>query len=109
MLVLLQSVGVACTPAKVTVLVPWVAPKFAPVIVTVVPTVPELGLRFVMLGAWSRAGGVTVKVAPLLAFPPTANTTLPVTAPVGTDVTMLVPLQLVGVARTPAKVTVLVP
>jgi len=50
-----------------------------------------------------------VKVAPLLAFPSTANTTLPVAAPAGTDVTMLVPLQLVGVARTPPKVTVLVP
>lgn len=34
MLVLLQLVGVAAVPLKVTVLVPWVAPKLVPVIVT---------------------------------------------------------------------------
>jgi len=107
MLVPLQLVGVARTPPKVTVLVPCVAPKFAPEIVTAVPTTPDLGLKFVMLGV-AGAVVVTVKVAPLLAFPPTFTTTLPVTAPAGTDVTMLVPLQLVGVARTPPKVTVLV-
>jgi hypothetical protein len=105
MLVPLQLVGMACTPPKVTVLVPCVAPKFAPVIVTAVPTTPELGLRLVMLGA----GVVTVKFDPLLAWPPTVTTTLPVTAPVGTGTTMLVPLQLVGMACTPPKVTVLVP
>jgi hypothetical protein len=104
MLVPFQLVGMACTPPKVTVLVPCVVPKFAPVIVTAVPITPELGLKFVMLGA----GTVTVKLDPLLAWPPTVTTTLPVTAPVGTDVTMLVPLQLVGAACTPPKVTVLV-
>jgi hypothetical protein len=63
MLVPFQLVGVACTPPKVIVLVPCVAPKFAPVIVTAVPTTPELGLRLVILGA----GTDTVKVEPLLA------------------------------------------
>ena len=46
---------------KVTVLVPRVAPKFVPVIVTAVPGAPEIGDRPVMLGA------VTVKLTPLLA------------------------------------------
>src|SRR6266849_608017 len=51
MLVPLQLVGVANVPLNVTVLVPWVVPKFVPVIVTDVPTVPDVGFRFVMLGA----------------------------------------------------------
>jgi hypothetical protein len=105
MLVALQLVGVAFTPAKVTVLVPCVVPKFAPVIVTAVPITPELGFKFVMFGG----PVVTVKAEPLLACPLTVTATLPVTAPAGTGATMLVALQLVGVAFTPAKVTVLVP
>jgi hypothetical protein len=44
MLVLLQLVGVAVVPLKVTVLLPCVAPKYDPVIVTDVPTGPEEGL-----------------------------------------------------------------
>src|SRR5713101_7957506 len=105
MLVPLQLVGVANVPLNVTVLVPWVVPKFVPVIVTDVPTTPEVGVRQVMLGA----GGVTVKRTPLLAPPPTVTTTFPVVAPAGTGATMLVPLQLVGVAAVPLNVTVLVP
>src|SRR5258708_5862535 len=50
MLVALQLVGVAVVPLKVTVLVPWLAPKFAPAIVTEVPTGPDVGFRLVMLG-----------------------------------------------------------
>ena len=104
-LVALQLVGVAAVPLNVTVLVPCVAPKLAPVIVTDAPTNPDVGLRLVMLGP----GVVTVKLTPLLATPPTATTTLPVVAPAGTGATMLVALQLVGVAPIPLKVTVLVP
>ena len=51
MLVALQLVGVATVPLKVTVLVPWEEPKFVPVMVTEVPTGPEVGFKFVMLGA----------------------------------------------------------
>jgi hypothetical protein len=51
MLVALQLVGVAAVPLKVTVLVDCVAPKFEPVIVTGVPTGPEVGLKLVMIGA----------------------------------------------------------
>lgn len=101
----LQPVGTAATPLNVTELVPCVAPKFAPAIVTGVPTRPEVGLRVVMLGA----GTVTVNVTALLACPPTVITTLPVVAPTGTGTATEDVLQLVGAAVIPLNVTVLVP
>src|SRR5256712_8575946 len=73
MLVAAHVVGVAVEPLKVTVLVPLVAPKFVPVIVTDVATGPLVGARLVMLG-----GVPTVNETPLLATPPTVTTTLPV-------------------------------
>ena len=51
MLVALQLVGVPVVPLNLTRLVPWLDPKFVPVIVTVVPTAPEVGDTLVMLGA----------------------------------------------------------
>ena len=54
----LQFVVVAGVPLNVTVPVPFVAPKFAPVMVTGAVIGPEGGLRLVMLGT-----GVTVIVA----------------------------------------------
>src|SRR5437870_7632391 len=105
MLVAPQLVGVAAVPLNFTVLVPCVAPKFAPVIVTDVPTTPAVGFRLAMLGA----GTVTVKITPLLAIPPTVTTMLPVVAPAGAGAMMLVALQLVGVAAVPLNFTVLVP
>jgi len=58
-------------------------------------------------------GGVvsawTVKPTPLLATPPIVTTTLPVVAPAGTLVAILVALQLVGVAVVPLNFTVFVP
>src|SRR5436190_6203495 len=103
-LVALQLVGVASVPLNATVLVPFVAPKLAPVIVTAVPTGPDVGLSVVIAG-----GTVTVKLTPLLARPPTATTTGPLVAPLGTGATMLVSLQLVGVASVPLNAIVLVP
>src|SRR5436309_2197995 len=50
-LVELQLVGVATTALNVTVLVPWLAPKFVPVTVTEVPRGPEVGLTLVIVGA----------------------------------------------------------
>ena len=50
MLVALQLVGVAAVPLKVTVLVPCVAPKFVPVMVTGAATAPAFGLRLVIFG-----------------------------------------------------------
>src|SRR6266571_3218938 len=51
MFVALQLVGVAVAPPNVTVLVPCVAPKFVPVIVTNAPTGPEVGERLAIVGA----------------------------------------------------------
>jgi hypothetical protein len=83
-----QLVGVATVPLNVTVLVPCVVPKLEPMRVMRVPTAPDVGLTLVMFG-------VTVKLTPLLATPPTVTITLPVVAPNGTGTTMLVGLQLV--------------
>jgi hypothetical protein len=104
MVVAFQLVGAAGVPLNVIELVPWVAPKFAPVMVIGVPTEPDVGFRLVMLG-----GTVTVKLTPLLACAPTVTTTLPVVAPAGTGTVMLVALQAVGVPVVPLNVTVLVP
>jgi hypothetical protein len=107
MLTALQLVGVAAMPLNETVLAPCVAPKFVPVIVTDVPIRPDVGEMLVIVG---REGPtVTVNGTPLLGRPPTVATTFPVVAPVGTGATMLVALQLVGVAAVPLNVTVLSP
>jgi hypothetical protein len=103
MLVALQLVGVAAVPLNVTVLDPCEAPKLYPRMVIDVPTGPDDGERLLMLGE------VTVKFEPLLASPETKTVTLPLAAPTGTGTTMLVELQLVGVAAVPLKETVLDP
>ena len=51
MLVADHDVGVALVPLNVTVLVPFVAPKFVPAIVTAVPTGPVDGVSDVSVGA----------------------------------------------------------
>src|SRR5712675_364430 len=61
MLVELQPVGDEAMPLNVTELVPWVAPKFVPAMVTGVAIGPEVGLRLVIAGV-----GRTVKLKPLL-------------------------------------------
>lgn len=104
MLVALQLVGVPAVPLNVTVLDPWLAPKFVPVTVTGVATAPEVGFRLEMLGVLP-----TVKVNALLATPPTVTTTAPVAAPLGTGTTILLAFQLIGAPAVPLKVTVLVP
>ncbi len=104
MFVLLQLVTAAPVALSATVLAPCVAPKFVPVIVTRLPTIPDNGERLAILGP-----GGTVNATGLLAPPPTVTITLPVVAPVGTGTVIVVEVQLVGVAVVPAKVTVLVP
>lgn len=79
----LQLVIVAVVPLNFTALVPWVEPKFDPVIVTDAPTAPVVGNKLVMLG-----DATTVKLTPLLALLLTVTTTLPVVAPVGTVATI---------------------
>ncbi len=73
--VALQLVGVADVPLNFTVLVPCVAPKFVPVIVTEAATAPDVGDRLVIPGA-----ATTVKLLPALATPDTVTTTFPVVA-----------------------------
>lgn len=66
------------------------------------PTIPELGLRLLMLG-----GGITVKLEPLLWAPPeVVTTTFPVVAPAGAVAVMLLALQALIVAAVPLNVTV---
>lgn len=103
MLDALQLVGVVSVPLNLTVLVPWLDPKLVPVMVTEVPTYPEVGDRLPTLGF----APVTVKVGPLLAATPSVTTTLPVVAPLGTGALMVVVFQLVGVAVIPLKVRML--
>src|SRR5215469_18906069 len=93
MFALLHEVGVAKTPLKVTVLAPWVAPKFRPLMVTEVPVVPETGEIEVMLGA-------TVKVNELLATPLIVTTTGPVVAPEGIGTTIASFAQPIGLPVT---------
>src|SRR5579864_1216982 len=64
-LVLLQLVGVPAAPLKATLLEPWVVPNPVPVIVTEVPTPPELGLKPVMPGGVPADGGLIVKAMAL--------------------------------------------
>lgn len=103
MLVSLQIEGVAAVPLNVTVLVFRVAPKFVPVMVTDVPTGPNVGFRLAMLG-----GKVTVKFTALLTTPLIDTTTFPVVAPFGTGATIWVSLQLFDLVVVPLKVTKLV-
>jgi hypothetical protein len=102
MLVLLQALGWEVTPPKVTVLEPWLAPKFVPLMVTVVPSVPLAGDDVI--------AGTSVRETPLLACPPTVTTTLPVPVGMfGTAKVMLLLLQLLGVIVKPFQRNKLVP
>jgi len=64
--VALPVVGLALVALKLTVLVPWVEPKLVPVIVTDVPTAPEVGDKAVILGeaafSWSGEKKITRSV-----------------------------------------------
>ena len=57
MLVALQLVGGATVPLNVTELPVWV-PKLVPVIVTKVPTGPDVGLRLLIVGGGGAVAGV---------------------------------------------------
>lgn len=76
------ELGVAAVvPLNLTVLLAAVALKFVPVIVTVAPTAPLVGVKLVILG-------VTVKLLLLVPVsPPTVTLIVPVVAPLGTVVT----------------------
>jgi hypothetical protein len=95
---------VAAAPLKVTVLLPWLAPKFVPAIVTEDPTAPLFGVRLVIVG-----DGFTVNATPLLNPAAVLTTTLPEVAPPGTTANIEPELQLLMTAAIPLKVTVLLP
>jgi len=104
MLVAAQLVAVAVVVLNLSVLLPWVEPKFVPVIVTEAPTAPDVGDKLVIFGV-----ARTVKLSPLLFTPLAYTTTFPVVAPDGTGTCMLVALQLVGVPAVPLNLTVPLP
>ncbi len=94
----------ATAPLNITVLVPWLVPKFVPLMVTGTPIGALDGDRLEMFGG----PGVTNTI-PLLGVPATFTTTGPVVAPIGTIVLMLAEPQFVTLATIPLKATVLVP
>jgi hypothetical protein len=105
MLVAVLAVAVAVVPLKRTVLFAGVVLKFVPVIVTVVPSGPEAGVKLVIVGS---DGVVTVKSVALVAvLPATVTVILPVVAPAGTVVVMDVVVLAVAVAVVPLNLTVL--
>lgn len=99
-----QPFGIPAVPPNVTVLEPadCVPPKFAPVIVTAVPYLPVVGDTLEIVGA-----GI-VNAMPLLAWPFTVTTTLPVVE-AGTLALMLPIVQELIGAVTPLNLTVLDP
>jgi hypothetical protein len=74
-----QAVAVDGVPLNLTVLEPWLLPKFVPVMVIEIPTAPNMFDTLVIVGV-----GFTVKVVVLLDKPPTVTRTPPVVAPTGT-------------------------
>src|SRR5262249_52549646 len=99
-----QLVGIAATPLNFTLLDPWDAPKFEPLTVTTVPTIPFEGDTEVRLG-----DAEIVNPPPLLAPPPPVTVTSPVVAPAGTVTAMLVADHVVTVAVVPLNFTTLAP
>lgn len=86
MLVDVDAVTLAITPLKETVLFEGVVLKLVPEMVTVAPSAPLEGLKLVIVGE-----GNTVKFVVLVTVTPLiVNVILPVVAPAGTVVVMLV-------------------
>lgn len=102
--VLVADDTVVVTPLNFTMLFAGVVLKFVPVIVTGVPTAPEVGEKFVIVGVRT----VTVKfVADVAVCPPTVTVIVPVVAPDGTVTVRLVALAAVTVAVVLLNFTVL--
>ena len=103
MLVTVLAITVAEVSLNSTILLEGVASKFVPEIVTVVPTTPDNGVKDEIAG-----GGITVKFEALVAVCPyTVTVIVPVVAPEGTEVVILVTLLAVTVAVVPLNFTVL--
>jgi hypothetical protein len=93
----------ALTVLKVTAVAPL---RFVPLIVTMVPTGPLVGVKLVMVGA----GVVTVKLVVLLTVPPDVVTLMgPVVAPLGTVAEIEVEEVTVKLALVPLNRTAVAP
>src|SRR5258705_5105338 len=101
MVVLELTVKVAFTPLNATAVAPV---KFVPVIVTLVPTGPLVGVKLVIVGGCG--GVVTVNALALVAVPPGVVTvTGPVVAPAGTLVLIVLAHMTVYMAFKPLNRT----
>ncbi len=99
-LVAVSDAMVAAVPLNATLVAP---DRFWPVMVTVVPGAPEVGLKLLIFGA-------TVKVALLVAVPAGVVTVMwPVVAAAGTVVTILVAVSDAMVAAVPLNATLVAP
>ena len=100
--VLLTTLKFAAVPWKVTAVVP-VKPE--PLMVTLVPTGPEVGVKLVTVGA-----AITMKLVVLVPLPPGFVTAmLPLVAPLGTVAVIRVLLTTLKFAAVPWKVTLVAP
>lgn len=98
-----DAVTVAEIPLKVTELLAGVVLKFVPEMVTVAPSAPLAGVNPVKVGV-----GATVKLFVLkIVMPFRVKEILPVVAPIGTVVVILVAVEAVTLAATPLKVKML--
>jgi hypothetical protein len=95
-------VTVARVPLNLTVLFAGVALKFDPVMLTVVPGQPEVGIMLVTVGAGTEKLTVDTAVPPVV-----VTETGPVVAPLGTTTVSEVSVAAVTVAVVPLKLTVL--
>ncbi len=91
--VAVAEVARACPPLKLTSLSIAVGLKFVPVIVTMVPTGPLVGVKLVMVGR-----GTVKLLLEQPDWPPVSTQIGPVEAPDGTDATICVPVLEVTVA-----------
>ena len=98
-----DAVTVAEIPLKVTELLAGVVLKFVPEMVTVAPSAPLAGVNPVKVGVGATAKLFVLKIV----MPFSVKEILPVVAPIGTVVVILVAVEAVTVAATPLKVKML--
>jgi hypothetical protein len=103
MVLVVDSLTTAVVPLKETILSPGLVLKFVPEIITVAPTAALIGLKLVIAGV-----GRTVKVEALVNVTPLVVTEMvPVVAPEGTVVVMVVEVDALTTAVVPLKETTL--
>src|SRR4051794_41806982 len=93
-------VGVAAMPPKVTVLLPWVAPKLLPLMVTAVAAGPLEGERLVSVGGTVKVGRGACR-----GRAPTVAAAVPLGAPAGAGDGVVFAGPVVGGGAEPPKGT----